>query len=734
MEAHQQRLPGSSELAPEQFASVLEYMPEIQNEKLAAVYFSPDLLRSRYAQDYWMLPDLHGLVELPTKPTRFLGRQVAQKQQGDPDRLLRFAFVIVQRYLRADSTRRRSWYIDLGFAAIQQQTIRLRTQDASIPAYSVTHIYFYVQMVHVALSQLLSSGGTPEDIERMSYPAFRELFGITPTVWTQYYSQAKWYSLECRVNFLSPDLQPSLPTRIDIITTSNFTVPANDPYYHDGLLPEIPSTEILNFHLAILLEDAKSLPAAAAIPASSVTTHAALLKYIHNNLIRPPPAANATAPAKLTHHLSSLLKSSSPNNNKNNKKYNNPRHLTFWITTCLLAARSTAFPVETIPWRRIALARRSLQPSSSQNHTSPSTSPATTPQNNQNHNHRTHNCPCHPLLPLTPKIGSPDPVLYPSQYPYNHPPQQNHACDCHKDEPLSDEAATEFARRCAEDFERNAIWEKQRGGIIARPVSLVPFSSREGEGNGDDGDGGDRDDESHWENFMRFNSALAWEGLFYGSCCDHWGGDGDGDGDGEEKGEKKGNVEGEGESSRRGGDKNEEERIANTMQLEGWDAAIWGVVDSGYQERENGMDVAGSAGEDGRILDIVKEGDEENKILDTEEEEEDNDNDEGFEKVENNLGGGIVANGGKDENTQSEGGIMEKRKEGQNSTGTGLDKNSTASEKREHGVRKDQKMQRSVGGGKQDESDEGDIADQVLKLRIEREREEAEEEEWEVVG
>ena len=283
MEAHQQRLPGSSELAPEQFASVLEYMPEIQNEKLASVYFSPDLLRSRYAQDYWMLPDLHGLVELPTKPARFLGRQVAQKQQGDPDRLLRFAFVIVQRYLRADSTRRRSWYIDLGFAAIQQHTIRLRIQDASIPAYSVTHVYFYVQMVHVALSQLLSSGGTPEDIERMSYPAFRELFRITPAVWTQYYSQTKWYSLECRVNFLPPDLQPSLPTRIDSIASSTLTIPANDPYYHDGLLPEIPSTEILNFHLAVLLEDAKSLPTAATIPASSVTQMIDLAATVHTD-------------------------------------------------------------------------------------------------------------------------------------------------------------------------------------------------------------------------------------------------------------------------------------------------------------------------------------------------------------------------------------------------------------------------------------------------------------------
>src|SRR5690349_7871902 len=106
------------------FKHIFHYIPELTNEKLPAIYYSSDVLKSAYAEKYWVLPDLRALIEPPHYPDAKFRENLAAKQHEDPDRLLRFVFAVVQRYLRPGETRRRSWFINLGFAALQQQTIR----------------------------------------------------------------------------------------------------------------------------------------------------------------------------------------------------------------------------------------------------------------------------------------------------------------------------------------------------------------------------------------------------------------------------------------------------------------------------------------------------------------------------------------------------------------------------------------------------------------------------------
>lgn len=457
---------------------MLTHMPQLLIQDLPKSYFSSDILSSKHADEYWTLPNLHGLTELPSKFDPGLGRQITLQQQGDPERALRFAFVVVQRYLRGDSSRRRSWFVDQGFACLQQNTIRLRTLEPSlnIPAFSTTHTYFFVQMVHLALSQLpIPSAGSKQTPlhQSITYPAFKALFNLTPTIWTKYYTRNTWYGIAARAAFVPPDLQ-ALPVGFDTLL-SPFSIPTNTPFRAAGLLPEIPSLETLNFHVSILLSDAQSLPSP--LLPSSVTSHAALLSYIHSYILHPntPP----------TPHLA-LLATHSP--------YTRPQ-ASFWLSQSLRAAHppspnkrphslplhpSFADPVTGL-WRRF------------------------------------HNCPCHASLEMTTLLPGgigPNPVDYPHAYPYEHPPQRTHRCRCHFGEELDHEA---FARACAEGYEvREEMYvllmlplplkcwmssvtndvddgrEKQMGGVVARSATLS---------------------KDPWENFVRFNPVLAWEGL-----------------------------------------------------------------------------------------------------------------------------------------------------------------------------------------------------------------------------
>ncbi len=95
-------------------------------------------------------------------------------------------------------------------------------------------------------------------------------------------------------------------------------------------------------------------------------------------------------------------------------------------------------------------------------------------------------------VPFTP---NPDAVLYPHNFPYEHQPQLEHSCRCHKGEPIDHDA---FAAMCALSYAEREDWEKQTRGARPRQRTMAP--------------------DDPFENFVRFNPALAWErlsGVYY---------------------------------------------------------------------------------------------------------------------------------------------------------------------------------------------------------------------------
>ncbi|KAK5659685.1 hypothetical protein OQA88_894 [Cercophora sp. LCS_1] len=432
-------------ITPHNFHGVLRAIPHLLDPDLPKIYFSPDILSSRDYEQYWTLPDLHSLTVLPKRHDPGLGKQIIANQPGDPDRLLRFAFAVVHRYLNDDSSRRRSWFIDQGFAAFNQRTIRLRTQHASIPPYSVTQLYFFIQMVHAHLTAHPT----------LSYPAFRALFpSLTSTAWTRYYTQKTWHSLEARAAFTPPDIQP-LPTQTTSIPL--FSPPPD--FQNTVFIPELPNPDILTFHLSLFLSTASSLPKP--LLPSNVTSHPALLLYLHTNLLTPVRAT----PSQIASHISLLSSATS---------YSTAR-IRFWTRKTLHAA-TTPLPIRRYP--------------SSETATTIFRASYKSPDGKW---HRFHNCPCHADLELEAFIG-PGAVEYPHQYPYDHLPQLTHGCLCHKGLELDHDA---FARVCAEGYETRELWRKQWNGLRAREATM-----------GDD----------PWENFVRFNPVLVWEGLSEAGC------------------------------------------------------------------------------------------------------------------------------------------------------------------------------------------------------------------------
>ncbi|KAK4123051.1 hypothetical protein N657DRAFT_672102 [Parathielavia appendiculata] len=392
---------------------VIHFFPELMDEKLPDTYYTSAMLKSPYSEKFWMLPNLRELVEPLSHEDPKFRERLTKKQPGDPNRLLRFAFAVVKRYLRPGETRRRSWFINLAFSSLQKYAMHLRSAEPLAAPFSETQSYFYIQLVHAALSQLLKAGKSGL-VQEMSYALFKDTFGISPSTWTAYYSPKLWDSLEARGRFVPPDLKP-LP---DCIHTSKFRFASdlwaaelNEPFKKAGLIPELPSLEILHFHQSIILEDAKSL--LPTLPPAEVTTHVHLLQYIHTHLIKP---THTTSPSSVTRasllplfrsHLS-LLKTSSPL----------PKpHV---INTLILALHYLSPPETENPDYNPPPATTRFNFKFRPSHTDPQTKKFII----------FHNCPCHADLPIIPDDTRRClAVYYPQQYPYDHPPQLKHGCD-----------------------------------------------------------------------------------------------------------------------------------------------------------------------------------------------------------------------------------------------------------------------------------------------------------------
>ncbi|PCD32338.1 hypothetical protein FGRA07_09590 [Fusarium graminearum] len=256
----------------EKYADILFSAPHLMNSGLWRAYYTKDSLFTPQAKENWHLPDIQPLPTISQVTSR-----PPQKISGnDADRLPRFAFSVVQKTL--SSQLRRGGIVKQAFEALQSSTMRLRATDSSIPPYSETQAYFWIQIIHAYLRSLqVQVSGS------LTFEAFKSLFDVKGDEWRQYYSQSVWESIPARMSFVNPD-KKALPNvfgmpsqaRMDMARTQ--MVNAISHRFAEPL--DMPPREDLDFLAAVLIDEAKLMPESEL----NVASHASLLRYLFNRL------------------------------------------------------------------------------------------------------------------------------------------------------------------------------------------------------------------------------------------------------------------------------------------------------------------------------------------------------------------------------------------------------------------------------------------------------------------
>ncbi|PGH12742.1 hypothetical protein AJ79_04103 [Helicocarpus griseus UAMH5409] len=215
---------------------LLEY-PDLMYGRSWDTYYSKDALFSPEAKSGWKLPDLQPLPQFISRRRAAVSQEAAQMkndktntntQKQSPTEnqtseiLKRFAFATLKSMKQIN--RRRAAVINESLPIIQSHIMRLRAGSLSsssssssspnsltttISPYSETQAYFYIQLLHAAISSLPAKCSL--DITTLTFENFRTLFPdlvVTDDAWKQYYSEELWNSIEARRRTLLPDIKP----------------------------------------------------------------------------------------------------------------------------------------------------------------------------------------------------------------------------------------------------------------------------------------------------------------------------------------------------------------------------------------------------------------------------------------------------------------------------------------------------------------------------------------------
>ncbi|SPJ81497.1 probable ubiquitin thiolesterase L3 [Fusarium torulosum] len=268
-----------------EYADIVFSAPRLMNSGLWRSYYSKDLLFTPKARENWHLPDLQPLPVIAQLKTSEKPRQ--HRGASDIDRLPRFAFSVVQKTL--SSNLRRGGVVKQALETLQSSTMRLRASDSSVPPYSETHAYFWIQIIHAYIRSLEAEPSSKNTFNRqpttLTFEAFKSLFGITGDEWQQYYSKSKWESIPARMSFVNPD-KKALPNvfgmpsqaRIDLARTQMISA----INHRSTVSADLPPQEDLDFLAAILMDEAKLIPESEL----NVVSHASLLRFLFKRLTR----------------------------------------------------------------------------------------------------------------------------------------------------------------------------------------------------------------------------------------------------------------------------------------------------------------------------------------------------------------------------------------------------------------------------------------------------------------
>ncbi|KAG8667960.1 hypothetical protein FPOAC1_012802 [Fusarium poae] len=274
----------ASEKFPEQeeYADIVFSAPHLMNSGLWRAYYTKDLLFTPQAKEDWHLPDIQPLPTI----SQVTERPQQQMAGNDTDRLPRFAFSVVQKTL--SSKLRRGGIVKQALEALQSSTMRLRASDSSIPPYSETQAYFWIQIIHAYLGSLQVQDSSRESRfsgspTSLTFEAFKSLFGITGDEWRQYYSQSVWESIPARMSFMNPD-KKALPNVFGMPSQARMDLArsqmVNAISHRFDKPPGLPTREDLDFLAAVLIDEAKLIPESEL----NVASHASLLRFTFNRL------------------------------------------------------------------------------------------------------------------------------------------------------------------------------------------------------------------------------------------------------------------------------------------------------------------------------------------------------------------------------------------------------------------------------------------------------------------
>ncbi|RBR14549.1 hypothetical protein FVER53590_06697 [Fusarium verticillioides] len=257
----------------EAYADIVFSAPHLMNSNLWRAHYSKDLLFSPLARDNYSLPDLQPLPTI--KQVTYTPAQ--EKVVHDVDRLPRFAFSVVQKTL--SSKLRRGGIVKQALEALQSSTMRLRAVDSSVPPYSETQAYFWIQIIH-AYTRSLEVESSEKQFT--TYEAFKSLFDINGDEWKQYYSQSTWESIPARMAFVNPDEKP-LPNIFNLPSQARKDLAVSqmiNATNSRSTNTHLPPSEDLDFQAAILVDEAKLIPESEL----NVASHASLITFLFNRL------------------------------------------------------------------------------------------------------------------------------------------------------------------------------------------------------------------------------------------------------------------------------------------------------------------------------------------------------------------------------------------------------------------------------------------------------------------
>lgn len=266
------------------FWEILLLTPSLMNASLWKTYYSKDLMFSPGARENWHLPDLQPLP--PFQGMKLVAQPSTPSPEVDHYKLPRFAFSVVQKTL--SSKLRRGGVVKQALAALQSSTIRLRASDPSIPPYSETQAYFWIQLIHASLRSLdMTPAQSPPafdgPVTALTFDAFKTLFDLTGAEWRRYYTQKLWEDISARMSFVNPDLK-ALPNVFSSPSQAKVDLArlrmANAVTHRFATPSELPPREELDFNAAIVVDEANLMPDGGL----NIGIHASLLQYLHRHL------------------------------------------------------------------------------------------------------------------------------------------------------------------------------------------------------------------------------------------------------------------------------------------------------------------------------------------------------------------------------------------------------------------------------------------------------------------